>query len=412
MSPTPPAAPEGAPSARDPEPGEATIARVRATRLARVREQLAAHDVGACVLFDPTHLRYACGSRNMQVYSARNPARYLFVPATGPVVLFEWEGCEHLSAGLGTVDEVRPATAISYYFHGDGLARATEAWADEIQELARACGAGDRIALESATAAAAFALQRRGFEVTDAQIPLERARAIKVPGELSLIRSSLRAVEEAVQRLEAAIRPGATENQVWAELHRQVIATDGDYVETRLLSSGPRTNPWFQECGERRLEEGDLVALDTDVVGRHGYYADFSRTFLCGEARPSGVQRELYRLAYEQVQTNIGLLRPGMGFREITEKAWPIPAPYRARRYFALAHGVGMTGEYPYIVHREDLGAKGYDGVLEPGMTLCVESFIGHERGGEGVKLEEQIFVGEESVELLSRYPFDERLLA
>ena len=393
------------------EPTSDEIAQVRAARLARVRRELSRHDLGACVLFDPTHIRYACGSRNMQVYSARNPARYLFVPVSGPVVLFEYAGCDHMAAGLETVDEVRPATAISYFFSADGLERVVGRWADEIDALCREHGVGARIGLESATAGAAFALKARGYQVCDAQAPLEHARAIKVPGELKMIRSSLRAVEEGVRRMEAAIAPGKSENEIWAELHRHVIATDGDYVETRLLSSGERTNPWFQECSSRVLEAGDLVALDTDVVGRHGCYADFSRTFLCGDGRATAAQTELYRLAYEQVQTNLDILRPGMSFREYTEKAWPIPEPYRARRYFALAHGVGMTGEYPYIVHREDLDEKGYDGIIAPGMTLCVESFIGHEDGGEGVKLEEQVYVGKDSDELLSDYPFDDRLL-
>ncbi len=91
-----------------------------------------------------------------------------------------------------------------------------------------------------------------------------------------------------------------------------------------------------------------------------------------------------------------------MSFRDYAEITWEIPGPYKSRRYFALAHGAGMNGEYPYIVHREDLDAHGYDGVIEPGITLCVESFIGHEDGGEGVKLEEQVYIGEDDVELLS----------
>ena len=348
----------------------------------------------------------------MQVYSARNPARYLFVPVEGPVVLFEYAGCAHLAEGLDTVDEVRPATAISYFFTHDKLGASTERWADEIDALARECRTGDRIALESGTPASAFALGRRGYDVADAQAPLEQARCIKVPNELKMIRSSLRAVEEGVQHLERSISPGKTENEVWSELHRHLIATGGDYVETRLMNSGPRTNPWFSECGDRALNAGDLVALDTDVVGRHGYFADFSRTFLCGDRDPTDAQKRLYQLAYEQVQTNLRALRPGMSFRDYAEETWKIPAPYKSRRYFALAHGAGMNGEYPYIVHREDLDAHGYDGIIEPGMTLCVESFIGHEDGGEGVKLEEQVYVGEDRVELLSDYPFDERLLA
>ncbi|MDR5859913.1 aminopeptidase P family protein [Halomonas eurihalina] len=394
------------------EPSADEIPRILLDRLGRVRAELAKRDITAAVLFDPAHVRYATGSRNMQVYSSRNPARYAFVPTEGPVVLFEFSGCEHLASHLPTVDEIRPAKAISYYFNEKNTEAVTRAWADEIVELARQCGGGERLAIESATPEAAFELQRRGYRVLDAQEPLEMARAYKVPNEIKMVRSSLRAVEDGVRKLEAAIAPGVSENAVWAKLHEHIIATDADFVETRLMNSGPRTNPWFQECSDRRIQRGELVALDTDVVGRHGYYADFSRTFLCGDDEASPAQRDLYKLAYEQIRTNMENLKPGVSFKEYAERAWRIPPSYRARRYFALAHGVGMNGEYPYIVHREDIDDKGYDGVIAPGMTLCVESFIGHEDGGEGVKLEEQLYVRDDGrVELLSDYPFDPRLI-
>ncbi|MGQ0333164.1 M24 family metallopeptidase [Halomonas elongata] len=394
------------------EPSADEIPRILLDRLGRVRAELAKRDITAAVLFDPAHVRYATGSRNMQVYSSRNPARYAFVPAEGPVVLFEFSGCEHLASHLPTVDEIRPAKAISYYFNEKNTEAVTRAWADEIVELARQCGGGERLAIESATPEAAFELQRRGYRVLDAQEPLEMARAYKVPNEIKMVRSSLRAVEDGVRKLEAAIAPGVSENAVWAKLHEYIIATDADFVETRLMNSGPRTNPWFQECSDRLIRDGELVALDTDVVGRYGYYADFSRTFLCGDGEASPAQRDLYKLAYEQIRTNMENLKPGVSFKEYAERAWRIPPAYRARRYFALAHGVGMNGEYPYIVHREDIDDKGYDGIIAPGMTLCVESFIGHEDGGEGVKLEEQLYVRDDGrVELLSDYPFDPRLI-
>ena len=60
---------------------------------------------------------------------------------------------------------------------------------------------------------------------------------------------------------------------------------------------------------------------------------------------------------------------------------------------------------------REDFDAKGYDGVLEAGTTLCVESFIGTEGGKEGVKLEEQVLITEDGCERLSTYPFEAALL-
>jgi len=39
-------------------------------------------------------------------------------------------------------------------------------------------------------------------------------------------------------------------------------------------------------------------------------------------------------------------------------------------------------------------------------MVLCVESYVGVHGGGEGVKLEQQVVVGERGAEVLSRYPW------
>jgi len=99
-------------------------------------------------------------------------------------------------------------------------------------------------------------------------------------------------------------------------------------------------------------------------------------------------------------------------FAEYSERAWDLPDEFSAHRYYLSAHGCGMTGEYPYLYHHLDFADAGYDGVIEPGMTLCVESFIGGPDTTEGVKLEQQILVTETGTELMSQYPFDEALLA
>jgi Xaa-Pro dipeptidase len=44
---------------------------------------------------------------------------------------------------------------------------------------------------------------------------------------------------------------------------------------------------------------------------------------------------------------------------------------------------------------------------LEPGMVICVESFIGVEGGREGVKLEEQVIITETGVERMTTYPYE-----
>ncbi len=71
---------------------------VRAYRLGRVREQMAARSLDALILLDPVNIRYATGARNMQVFHARNPARYLFVPQSGLLVAQQRAACGPLSA--------------------------------------------------------------------------------------------------------------------------------------------------------------------------------------------------------------------------------------------------------------------------------------------------------------------------
>ncbi len=387
---------------------------LRGYRQRRLRQEMAARDIAAVVLTDAVNIRYATGTRNMQVFTSRNPAsRYAFIPVEGPVVMFEFTGAEHLSEGLETVQEVRPARTASFVAAGDAIAKVELEWAAEIAALLLdRCGAGVRIGLERVNAGAAMALAGTGFSIVDAQEPVERARAIKSPEELACIRASLRATEAAMHAMRAEIRPGLSENELWSHFHRHVISLGADYIETRLLTAGAHTNPWFQETSDHRIEPDVLIAFDTDVVGVHGYYSDFSRTFHAGPGAPTPRQRELYRIAHEQVHHNMAIIEPGLTFEEYSVRAWDLPEEFVGNRYYLSAHGVGMTGEYPYLYHHRDYTRSGYDGVIEPGMTLCVESYIGRPGETEGVKLEEQILVTDTGTELLSQFPFEDDLLA
>lgn len=382
-------------------------------RQARVRAEMATRDIDALILTDAVNIRYATGTRNMQIFTSRNPAsRYAFVPLEGPVIVFEFTGAEHLAENLPTVQQVRHARTASYVAAGPDIANAERLWANDMADLiVERCGAGVRVGVERINPGAALALDRHGFDLVDAQEPVERARAIKSSDELDCIRASLRATEGAMYAMSAAIEPGLTENELWSIFHQRVIAAGADYIETRLLTAGDHTNPWFQEASNHVIEPNVLISFDTDVVGVHGYYSDFSRTFHAGPDEPTQRQRALYRLAYEQVHHNMEIIAPGMTFEEYSLKAWDLPSEFAGNRYYLSAHGVGMTGEYPYLYHHQDYEAFGYAGTIEPGMTLCVESYIGQPGDTEGVKLEEQILVTETGTELLSDFPFEDALL-
>ncbi|WP_420407915.1 M24 family metallopeptidase [Hoeflea sp.] len=397
---------------RSPDDGEIDLIAVRAWRQARVRNEMSKRGIDAVILMDPVNIRYATGARNMQVFSMRNgPSRYLVMTADR-AILYEFTGALHLADGLETIDEVRPASTASFVAAGPHIAERERIWAREMaQTLRMLAGERPRVGVERMNGGTALALAEAGIHLVDAQEPVEMARAIKSAEEMKCVNASLRATERGVAELRAAIRPSLTEAELWSVLHRSIIAQNGDYVETRLLNSGERTNPWFQETGDKVIGENELIALDTDVVGCHGYYSDFSRTFHSGPGKPTARQRELYRVAHEQVHHNMGILRAGMSFRDYADAAWDIPEKFHAHRYYLSAHGCGMTGEYPYLYHRGDFPAAGYDGEILPGMTLCVESFIGEEHGGEGVKLEQQVLIHETGIELLSRFPFESDLL-
>ncbi len=396
---------------RSPE-ADIDLVAVRRYRQGRVRSEMAARGIAAVILSDPVNIRYATGTRNMQVFSMRNaPSRYLLMTADRSI-LFEFTGCLHLAQGFETGDEVRPSKTASFVAAGPDIAGRERAWAAEMADLiAELVGPGAVLGLERLNAGTALALARQGLRIVDAQEPVEMARAIKSAEEMKCVAASLRATEIAVAKLREAIRPGLTEVELWSVLHQSVIAQNGDYVETRLLNAGTRTNPWFQETTDSVIEPNELIALDTDVVGCHGYYADFSRTFHSGPDTPPQTQRTLYKVAHEQVHHNMSVLRPGLSFREYANAAWDIPDRYNANRYYLSAHGCGMTGEYPYLYHHGDFPDAGYDGEIRPGMTLCVESYIGEEGGREGVKLEQQVLVTETGIELLSRFPFESDLL-
>ena len=159
------------------------------------------------------------------------------------------------------------------------------------------------------------------------------------------------------------------------------------------------------------MEEGDFVGFDTDLIGRHGYFADFSRTWVVGNSKPSDEQRRLYADAFEQLQHNLALLTPGMGTREFAEKAWQLPEIYTVNRYADIAHGAGMSVEYPFIPYLSEFDESGYDAVIQENMVMCVESYVGALGGRQGVKLEQQVHITKAGPVAISTYPFEEGLL-
>lgn len=388
------------------------LSRMREYRLQRIVGELQNRDLAGVLLFDPLNIRYATDTTNMQLWIAHNHARACFVSATGHVILWDFHNCEHLSAHLPLIKEVRGGAAFFYFETGNRTEEHAAKFAAEVQSvLQEHSGSNRRLAVDKIEMAGFTQLQRLGIEISDGQEVMELARAIKNEDEINAMRCSIASTEIAMKLMHQATVPGVSENDIWSILHAENIRRGGEWIECRILSSGPRTNPWFQECGPRIVQTGELLAFDSDLIGPYGMCADISRTWLIGEQAPTVEQKALYRVAYEHIKHNMSILKPGMSFREVTEAGLLLPEQYRAQRYGVMMHGVGLCDEYPCIRYPEDIEGHGYDGVLEPGMTLCVEAYVGAVGGREGVKLEDQVLITETGVENLTSYPFEAALL-
>lgn len=277
--------------------------------------------------------------------------------------------------------------------------------------MAHHAGTNKRLAVDRIEHIGYAALTDLGVEVLEGQVLTEHARSIKNDNELNAMRCAIHACERSVDEMREIMRPGLSEAELWAALHAGNIKRGGEWIETRILASGPRTNTWFQECGPRIMQAGDLMAFDTDLVGTYGYCCDISRTWIVGDAVPTDRQKHLYQIAYDHVMTNIGLIEAGMSFADMTRIVHRLPEAFRPLRYGVLAHGVGLCDEYPSVRYPEDVEAHGYGGSFEVGMTLCVEANVGAVGGADGVKLEEQVLVTDAGAVLLSTYRYEAQFL-
>ena len=100
-----------------------------------------------------------------------------------------------------------------------------------------------------------------------------------------------------------------------------------------------------------------------------------------------------------------------MEFQEIAEKCPPLPEEYKLQRYPMIAHGDGMSDEWPTI-YWPDQSWSGFGNdpdVLEENMVLSLEGLASKTGARESVKLEEEILITAGEPEVLSHAPFDGR---
>ncbi len=360
------------------------------------------------MLFDPANVRYATCDGQFLITNLHCSIRMALVFAEHPSILWESEETMHVIHDRWDGD-TRPLNAFTFFGSGSNTATDAAATMNEVRDALADHGLLDQpLGIDRAEAVVFLTLARMGITLVDAAPALEAARAVKTPIEIDIHRANARLVDESIAAFLPTMVPGRTENEMWAALTRETFARGALHAEARLLCSGPRTNPWMQEATNRVVRDGDLVAFDTDLVGQFGYLTDISRTYLCGDAPATAEQREAYSAAYEFVQGSIPEFTAGRSFRELGELLGPrLPDKYRPLKYPFIAHGCGAADEYPAIVTQGH-----HEGVLEAGMVISVEGYMGTLGGSAGVKYEDQIIVTDGQPDVISLASPETKLLS
>ena len=382
---------------------------------------------------------FACGAQSIMRYRMTHP---LFTPilpvaelndgqvrlvdasgtavllcADGHMVIWEYKNSPFLVTFNPLIKEIRSGATFFYNSTGDRGEDAAKGFAAQVDEIMRAhAGTNRRLAVDKIMIAGLRALERIGFDVVEGEEVTERVRAVKGPDDIKAMRCAHHACESAIAVMERATRDGVpggrmSEDDIWSVLHAENIRRGGEWIETRLLASGPRTNPWFQECGPRIVQNNEIVAFDTDLIGAYGMCIDISRTWWVGDQRPTNAMISAMGHAMDHISTNMAMLKPGVSIKELVHGGHQLDAQYWRQKYSCKMHGVGLCDEWPYVTYPDGYTEGAFDAVLEPGNVICVEALVSPEGGDFSIKLEDQVLITETGFENLTTYPFDARLM-
>ena len=198
------------------------------------------------------------------------------------------------------------------------------------------------------------------------------------PDDVQRIRAAGRVAAGAIEAAAAAIRPGATTDELDRIVHDHVVA-HGAYPSTLGYRGFPKSSCTSVNeviChgipDDTVLEDGDLVNLDVTAY-LDGFHGDLNQTFVVGDA--SEEVRLLVERTREALARGIRAVAPG---RQVNVIGRAIEAYAKRFGYGVVrdytGHGVGRAFHSGLIIpHYDD---PDFDTVLEPGMVFTIEPML------------------------------------
>jgi len=230
-----------------------------------------------------------------------------------------------------------------------------------------------------------------GLDLEPAEELIREVRIIKSPAAQELLRAAHRRGEQVFFTLREMIRPGVREIELYRELHAR-FGKEGLAVDP-LIQSGPNGSVPHNPPGQRRLQEGDNLVVDSVIVV-DGFTNDLTRTYALGE--PSPRAKQAYQAVRRAQTAAIEAARPGVACGELDRIARAVITEAGFGEFFThrLGHGMGIEcHEPPYLV-------GGNAEKLRPGMCMTVEPGT-YVPGEFGVRIEDDILITEDGCEVI-----------
>jgi Xaa-Pro aminopeptidase len=222
---------------------------------------------------------------------------------------------------------------------------------------------------------------------------LPALRSVKEPRELEYMERAIAVTFSAHRAAARAIRPGVEEN--WVAGLIDLEFKRGGAVRPGfppIVGSGKNSTILHYPEHNQTIAPGSLVVVD--IGSDYGHYsADITRTYPA-DGRFTPEQRRVYEVVLKAQQACMDMIKPGVYYEDIHQKAEDVIRAAGYRDYFihGLGHFVGLD------VHDSGL----YKKPLQPGMVITVEPGIYIPEKALGVRIEDEVLVTPKGYRLLT----------
>jgi Xaa-Pro dipeptidase len=231
-------------------------------------------------------------------------------------------------------------------------------------------------------------------EIEDCSEALRAMRAVKLTGELELLKRAAELTDEVTGAILGELRAGQTEREVAARVNALIDETGSRLAFGSLVQAGPNSALPHLPPGERPLAAGDLVLLDFGA--RHGgYNADITRMAVVG--MPDQEQLRVHQAVLDAHDRAIEAIRAGATCGDVDAAARRSleKAGFGERFIHRTGHGLGLDA------HEAPNLEPGSPVVLEAGNVVTVEPGV-YIPGWGGVRIEDDVVVEAGGARLLT----------